>query len=90
MSEVKILSSCHIPDFGEFHYQGLRLEVFYQGTWEPFQLFYFDELLDKEQNYYIKDLNDLKGYKVTGKIQLSRNSDIILGATYDMLRVKGG
>jgi len=86
--EVTILPNWCFPEFGHTQYQGIQLEVLYEGSWQPFQLFYFDDMLDKEQNYYIKDINDLKKYKVTGKIRLSRNSDILLGATFDMLRVK--
>ncbi len=88
MSEVKRAPANNLPDFGTTNYTGVHLEVNNMGTWEPFQLFFFDWMLDKEQNYWIRTLEDLQGWEVLGKIRISRNSDTILWATQDMLRVK--
>lgn len=88
MEEPQSVRTDELPSFGYHQFQGIHLEIQSYGFWEPFQLFYFDEMLDKEQNYYIKSLDDLKGYRVLGKIKLSANSDTLLRATYDMLRVK--
>ena len=88
MTEFKRIAANECPDFGTHEYTGLSLEVNNNGKWEPFQLFYFDWLLDKEQKYYIKSLDDIKGYEVLGKIYITRNSDCILWATDDNIRVK--
>lgn len=77
----------NMPEFGSYEYHGIRLEVNHGGTWEPYQLFFFDWLLDKEQTYWISSLDDIKNHEVLGKVKTGRNSDVIFWATHDMLRV---
>jgi hypothetical protein len=88
MSERKIVPTDDLPEFGSSQYEGITLEVLMDGRWETFQPFYFDIMTDRERKYYIKNMDDLKGYEIMGKVWLSTNSDVILRATHDMLRAK--
>ena len=88
MTEIKSLPNDWMPEFGEIQPTGLTLEIFHYNSWELFQPFYFDDMLNKEQKYYVKNIEDLKGYEIMGKVYISRNSDVILRATYDKLRVR--
>lgn len=86
--EAKRIPSNEMPEFGTTNWNGVRLEVKQRDVWEPFQLFFFDWMLDKEQNYWISNLDDLAGYEVIGKVRTGPNSDCIFWATREMLRIR--
>lgn len=88
MSDMKQVPNDEMPEFGHSQYQGVTLEVKMDGRWEVFQPFYFDVMYDKEKKYYLQKLEDMEGYEIMGKVWISRNSDVILRATRDMLRVR--
>lgn len=88
MDTKKSVASDVLPDFGYSGYQGISLEYEHYGEWKEFQPFYFDDLLDKEVNYYLRSLDDIEDYRILGKVRLSHCSDVLIRATKDQLRVK--
>ena len=88
MSTKKSVANDVLPDFGYSGYQGIQLEYEHYGEWKLFQPFYFDDLLDREVNYYLRSLDDIEEYQILGKVRLSHCSDVLIRATKDQLRVK--
>lgn len=88
MSTKKSFPKDILPDFGYSGFQGIHLEYEYYGEWKLFQPFYFDDMLDKEVNYYLRSLDDIEEYEILGKVRLSHCSDVLIRASKDQLRVR--
>ena len=88
MDTKKSVASDILPDFGHSSWKGVDLEYEYYGEWKLFQPFYFDDLLDKEVNYYLRSLDDIEEFRILGKVRITHCSDVLIRATKEQLRVK--